>query len=121
MLIKTCTVIDRFSRRIIWLKVGITNKDPKPIAWFFLQAVESVGGMYIYHCTYTSCLYMHVTSAGCPKLLRCDMGSENANIAFIQPFIRRNHSDARSGSGSFRYGKSTTNQVSRHGWELNVD
>ena len=36
-----------FSRRIMWLKVGVTNKDPKVIASFYLAAVQSVGGIII--------------------------------------------------------------------------
>ena len=39
------------------------------------------------------------------------MGSENAHIAFLQPFLRRNGSDCFAGEHSFRYGKSVSNQV----------
>lgn len=46
-----------------------------------------------------------------PRLLRADCGTENTNLAFIQPFLRRNHIDCFCGSDSFRYGKSVTNQV----------
>ena len=46
-----------------------------------------------------------------PMVLRCDCGTENSHLAFIQPYLRRNHHDCFSGTDSFRYGKSTTNQV----------
>ena len=47
---------------------------------------------------------------GCPKVVRADRGTENAKIAFMQPFLRHQCSDdfARN---SFRYGRSVSNQV----------
>ena len=48
---------------------------------------------------------------GCPKLVRGDKGTENAVIAYLQPFLRRKCSDVFSGEESFRYGRSTGNQV----------
>ena len=35
------------------------------------------------------------------------MGSENAHIAFLPPFLRHNVSDCFAGEHSFRYGKSS--------------
>ena len=40
------------------------------------------------------------------------MGTENAILAYVQPFLRRKNADSRSGMGSFCYGKSVSNQVS---------
>lgn len=51
-------------------------------------------------------------TVGVPRLMRTDCGTENTNISFIQPFLRRNHTDCYSGLNSFRYGKSVSNQVS---------
>ena len=48
---------------------------------------------------------------GLPRLLRCDRGTENSKVAFLQPFLRRNGQDASSGIRSFQYGCSVTNQV----------
>lgn len=48
---------------------------------------------------------------GVPRILRSDCGTENTHIAFLQSFLRRNHGDCFSGSASFRYGKSVSNQV----------
>ena len=47
-------------------------------------------------------------------MLRCDPGTENSKIAFIQPFLHRNGHDRFSGEASFRYGKSVSNQVSKN-------
>ena len=49
--------------------------------------------------------------SGSPFVLRCDLGSENAYLAFLQPFLRRNGNDCCAGERSFRYGKSVSNQV----------
>lgn len=49
--------------------------------------------------------------AGVPTILRTDRGTENCNIAFIHPTLRSQHSDHFAGEKSFRYGRSTSNQV----------
>lgn len=46
---------------------------------------------------------------GAPKLLRCDLGTENSRLAYLQPFLRRGGSLSDQ---SFQYGKSVSNQVS---------
>ena len=56
-------------------------------------------------------IYLMNSSAGTPRLLRCDCGTENTTLAFIHPFLRRHGSDCFAGEYSFRYGKSVTNQV----------
>ena len=48
---------------------------------------------------------------GVPRLLRTDCSTENTNLAFLQPYFRRIHNDCFSGSASFGYGKSISNQV----------
>lgn len=44
-------------------------------------------------------------------VLRTDRGTENAIIAFVQPTLRSQHSDVFAAEKSFRYGKSSSNQV----------
>ena len=34
----------RFSRRVLWLKVGRTNKDPYVVAHHFMEFVEDISG-----------------------------------------------------------------------------
>ena len=43
--------------------------------------------------------------------MRTDRGTENSVIAFVQPTLRSFHQDDLAGEKSFRYGKSTSNQV----------
>lgn len=50
---------------------------------------------------------------GCPTVLRADRGTENTNVAFLQPFLRHGD-DAFAGEKSFMYGRSTSNQVLRN-------
>ena len=53
----------------------------------------------------------HFSLTGTPRILRCDLGTENCNVAFLQPFLRHNGTDCFAGEHSFRYGKSVSNQV----------
>jgi len=46
------------------------------------------------------------TIEGAPRLLKCDLGTENANLAFMQPFLRQHGTDCFAEFDSFRYGKS---------------
>ena len=104
------TVQIRYSRRILWLKAGISNNNPRIIAKYFLNYVHSVRGMKMPVAITIAC-YSLTLYIGVPKLLRTDLGTENSNLAFIQPYLRRNHVDCFSGIDSFRYGKSVSNQV----------
>jgi hypothetical protein len=61
-----------------------------------------------------------INNIGVPRILRSDCGTENTNIAFLQPYLRRNHADCFSGSASFRYGKSVSNQVFTKYYVVNV-
>lgn len=38
-------ICSRYSRRVLWLKVGLTNNDPDIIAHHYLKAVEETGGL----------------------------------------------------------------------------
>jgi len=49
---------------MLWLNVYKTNNDPKIVAGYYLETVESVGGS--------------------PKSVRCDFGTENGLIEVIQ-------------------------------------
>ena len=88
--------IDGYSRRIMWLEVGASNKDPKVIAYYYLNTIKNM-----------KCA---------PRVIRSDCGTENSYISFLQPFIRHSHRDSLAGMKSFMYGKSTSNQRIEAWW-----
>lgn len=90
--------IDGYSRKVLWLEVGPSNNNPKIIAHYFLKCVKNLG---------------HT-----PRVLRCDLGTENTNLAFIQPFLRSSDNDEFAGVKSFVYGKSTANQRIEAFWAV---
>ena len=75
--------IDGFSRKILWIVACCSNKDPRVIAGFYLDYVESSGR--------------------CPSALWSDAGTENGNIATMQSALSGN-------STSHRYVTSVRNQ-----------
>lgn len=68
--------IDGFSRKLIWLKVGRTNKDPSVVCTNFLESVN--------RCNLT------------PSIVRMDRGTENVHIASVQKLFRATHCDRLS-------------------------
>ena len=52
-----------------------------------------------------------IVCIGAPTILRADRGTENTNIAFLQPFLRDGGNDDFAKEKSFMYGRSTSNQV----------
>lgn len=90
--------IDGYSRRILWLEVSSSNKNSKLIARYYLETLNEIG------CT--------------PRLLRCDMGTENAMLSLLQPYFRYFARDSMAKMRSFMYGKSTSNQRIEAFWGL---
>ncbi len=82
--------VDGFSRRILWLEVASSNKDPKVVANYFLSTVQELGGV--------------------PRLIRSDKGTENTRIAVLQKMFRMNDRDGLACDKSNIQGKSTANQ-----------
>lgn len=82
--------VDGFSRRILWLEVGTSNKDSNVVLDFFLSTVDQLGGV--------------------PRLVRTDQGTENVWISVMQRLFRRNQADALAQNNSFIQGKSSANQ-----------
>lgn len=98
----------RYSRKVLWISVGTSNNNPRVIAWHYLQCVkehkgQSTIGQQQQHYYYSNNKY---SIEGTPRLLRTDCGTENSNLAFIQPYLRRLNSDCFNSMDSFRYGKS---------------
>jgi hypothetical protein len=74
--------IDGYSRRLIWLEIGPTNKKPEVVAKYYLDSIRQVGGI--------------------PRRIRSDDGTENCVIEAIHTFLRS--------IASFLIGSSTSNQ-----------
>jgi hypothetical protein len=96
--IKIHGCIDGFSRQIIWLKAGVSNKNPNIIAHYYIDSIREFGV--------------------CPRRVRADMGTENVHVATMQRFLRRNHEDEHAGEKSFLYGKSVNNQRIESLWGM---
>lgn len=88
--------IDGFSRKILWLEVSSTNKNPKIIAHYYLKTLSKYGSM--------------------PTLLRTDKGTENVIIGSLQQCLRTGHDDTLSGLKSYLKGKSMQNQRIESFW-----
>ena len=88
--------VDGFSRRILWLEVNSTNKNPRVIASHYLNTVEQLGGV--------------------PRRLGSEKGTENVVIGTLQQFFRWNNDDDFAGSKSFVEGESSGNQRIEAWW-----
>ena len=102
------------SRKILWLEVSTTNKDSAVIAGYYVKAVQKYGILFTLTNHYFLLIidmYLYKIYIGCPRIVRGDRGTENSRLAFLQPFLRRNHVDRLAGINSFQYGKSVHNQV----------
>ena len=51
-----------------------------------------------------------------PRILRCDLGTENSTLALLHPFFRHRAADPLAGLNSFMYGKSVSNQRIESCW-----
>lgn len=88
--------VDGFSRRVLWLEVSSTNKDPNVVSHFYLTTVRKLGFV--------------------PSVIRTDCGTENVGIVALQQAFRRNHEDQFAGPCSVIQGKSTANQRIESFW-----
>ena len=65
--------VDGFPRRLLWLEVGPTSKNPEVIAKFYLDTVKQLGGV--------------------PRKIRADDGNENSVIEALHTFLRSSYAD----------------------------
>ena len=79
-----------FSRRIIWLEVQRSNKNPRAVAKYFFKCVKA--------------------SRGCPTRVYTDPGTEKGVIAGIQCYLRTEGTDEYAASKAHKYVSSTSNQ-----------
>ena len=82
--------IDGFTRKILWLRVGSSNNNPKVIASYYMDCIRQLRLV--------------------PRAIRSDRRTENTIICGIQRFLRRNAEDLISNKNSFVYGFSARNQ-----------
>lgn len=90
--------IDGYSRRVMWLEVSSSNNKSSLIASYYLETLNQI--------------------SRAPRLLRSDLGTENAMISLLQPYFRYSAGDSMAGVKSFMYGKSTSNQRIEAFWGL---
>lgn len=83
--------IDGYSRRVLWLEVGRSNKDPVVTASYYLKCVRELGGTAL--------------------TIRFDPGTENGLTADLQRVLS-------SGDCRVLYGKSTANQRIESWWSF---
>ena len=87
--------IDTASRKLLWLRIWVSNSDPLLIGRWYLE--------YLYESRITA------------SNLRMDRGTETGTLATMHAFLRRHHGDIDP-METVIYGPSTSNQVS-----LNLD
>lgn len=87
--------IDGFSRKLMWLNVARTNKDPHLICTNYVEAVSELNVI--------------------PRIVRMDRGTENVHLATVQRLLRAEHTDSLS-SVAVMYGSSTHNQRIERFW-----
>ena len=65
--------IDGFSRKMVWLQLSPSNKNPSEIAYYYINTVLKFDRV--------------------PRRMSADIGVENATVAGIKRFLRRNKSN----------------------------
>ena len=87
--------IDGYSQKILWLKVLVSNNNPKMIGTLYLNYVSQ--------------------SKIAPRIVRSDRGSENVIIAGLQRYFLRSTNFANS---SFKFDSSAANQRIESWWSI---
>ena len=82
--------IDTASRKLLWLRVWVTNSNPIVVGRWYLE--------YLYE------------SRTMPSILRLDKGTETGIITTMHAFLRQSHGDMDP-CDTVIYGPSTSNQV----------
>ena len=91
--------IDTASRKILWLRIWISNSDPKLIGRWYLE--------YLMEAKMIS------------SMIRIDKGTETGIMATIHAFLQRNHGDRSDTTDTVIFGPSTSNQVAACNFFLN--
>ncbi|KAK6178305.1 hypothetical protein SNE40_010196 [Patella caerulea] len=89
--------IDGYSRKILWLEVASTNKDPFVICSYFARCIKEINGI--------------------PLKIRADRGTENVHVELMQNSLSTlNTENEDNMQVHFLYGKSTANQRIENWW-----
>ena len=84
--------IDTATRKMLWLRIWVTNSDPNIIGRWYLEHLYETRVM--------------------PSFIRVDQRTEIGVMATMHAFLRRNHGDIDDPCDTVLYGPSTSNQVS---------
>jgi hypothetical protein len=90
--------IDGVSRRVLWLKAGFTNNDPRYIAGLYMDYV--------------------LQTMSVPRQIRHDAGNENGILVDLHTALRCRHRDSMEGMHVHLSGRSTANQRIEMFWGL---
>lgn len=88
--------IDGYSRKILWLSVDASNKNPKVVAYNFIDYLRKTKRL--------------------PRVIRTGAGTENELIHKIQVALRFFHGDSMAGHKSISVGRSNSNQRIKMLW-----
>lgn len=84
--------LDTASRKLMWIRVWISNSNP-----------QLIGRWYLEHLMETNLM---------PAIIRLDKGMETGTMATMHAFLRSKHDDDMEPDDTVIYGPSTSNQVS---------
>ena len=111
--------MDTFSRRLLWLRVYTSNKDPFVVGSYYFEFVRDENGTV--HIIFAGNLFAILTrlpisffsifSSVFPVRTRTDYGVEVTILAQCQIFLRRHHLDAFAFDNAHYNGRSELNQV----------
>ena len=83
--------MDTCSRKLLWVKVWMTNNDPNVIGRFYLEHLFNTRVM--------------------ASIIRVDKGTENGVMATMHAYLRQQHEDNMDPAETVIYGPSTSKQV----------
>ncbi|KAG1682566.1 hypothetical protein GQR58_010849 [Nymphon striatum] len=90
--------IDTASRKLLWLRIWVSNSDPQIIGRWYLE--------YLYEKRMIS------------SYMRMDKGTETGTMATMHAYLRHQHDDMDDATDTVIYGPSTSNQIERWWKEL---
>jgi hypothetical protein len=90
--------IEPYSGRILWLKIWWTNRNPKLVTSYYLNACRHAGGKF--------CGHLLSDAHGCvgiPLITQSDLGSENYGIANCHTVTRQRLDSSLIGTMQHRW------------------